>query len=489
MRRLAVLLWLLIAALWWGWGALHAPPVARVLADGSRLDWGQCWFDTPSWRPVHCGWLRRPREGIALPVVYLPAFFWQRRQSPVLYVSGGPGGATGLDDEVMPAWLNWLDEVDWAADVILYDQRGVGRSRPAVDCPEVRAEQRALLDSQAPQEQQYRRLQDARRACRDRLLAEGVDLTAFHTPANADDALALVGALGLSRWRLYGVSYGTRVALEILRRAPTGLEAAVLDSVYPPPMHPEAQDAWLLARALHLATVVCERLGCEAPAMRLRADLEQAMARLRSRPLRLTLRDPAGGAPLTLSLDDADLAWLIFDAEYQWSDLERLPGLLAELADGRAGPITRALAQGSLEGLLGEGMSEAVADSVECSDNPPLSAAAFRRSLRRYPAVAAIKALDWRYSPCRIWPRAPVATAFARLVHSRLPVLLLAGEFDPVTPPQWAEAAARTLSRGEVLIFPGIGHGVLDSDACALEVVRAFWASPEAPAVPVCLAP
>ncbi|HHI75872.1 MAG TPA: alpha/beta hydrolase [Gammaproteobacteria bacterium] len=487
LRRLALPV-LILLALAWGWQLANRPPPGRTLADGTRLEWGRCWFPVSWWRPVHCGWLQ-VRDGFRLPVVHLPARPWARRAAPVIYVSGGPGGATGLDAATFPAWLDWAQEVDWPSDIVLYDQRGVGLSRPAIDCPEVRAARRAQLASRAPLEDQYRALAASQRACLARLQGEGVDPGLFHTPANADDLLALVRAMGLERWRLYGVSYGTRVALEAMRRRPPGLEAVLLDSVYPPQAHGEAADAWLLDRALKLAERSCELLDCDTPRAQLRRWLETALQRLRREPLELVLQDPARRSDLKVLLDDGDLAWMIFDAEYQWDRLPKLPGLLRELGRDRPAGITRELAQESLDAQLAEDLSDPVANSVECSDNGLFGEAEFARLLRQFPRVAPFKRLDWRYGPCRFWPRAPVPETFRQPVHSAVPTLLLAGEFDPVTPPEWAEQAAATLDHAWVLIFEQVGHGAVDSDQCALEASRAFWRDPRAPPVPACLRP
>ncbi len=488
MRSRARLLWMVVPLLLavWVWRQWWVPPPTRVLADGSRLAWGGC----PGglhWQPLFCGRLQRPAGGrgqaLSLAVVYLRSL-WPWARPPVLYIAGGPGGATGLDAAGLPLWLDWYAQVDWQADLVLYDQRGVGLSRPALDCPEVRRVRQELLDSDLPAEAQYRRQRQAQQACLRRLRAQGARLTRYHTPANTDDALALVAALGLTRWRLYGVSYGTRVGLEILRRHPAGLEGAVLDSVYPPQMQAEREDAWLLAHALGMFERSCELIDCDDSRARLAGDLRRALRRLARHPQRVALEDAPAPA---VRLDDDDLAWLVFESQYQWDNLPRLPGAVRGLAHGRVTPALRELLRQSVESAFDDSLSDAVANSVDCSDNGPLDEAAFLRTLRQFPRVAAIKRLDWRYSPCRFWPRGPVPAAFRAPVRSAIPVLLLSGEFDPVTPPEWAEAAAAPLERGHLFIFPAIGHGVLDSDACAVRLVRAFWADPAVPRPPACL--
>ena len=74
-------------------------------------------------------------------------------------------------------------------------------------------------------------MSEAQRRCSARLLADGWNLNRFDSQHNADDLLDLVAALGLEQWQLYGVSYGTRLALQVMRSQPPGLQAVVLDSV------------------------------------------------------------------------------------------------------------------------------------------------------------------------------------------------------------------------------------------------------------------
>ena len=491
-KLFGALLSLLLA--YWGWQWLHQPPRALSLPNGASLEWTDCWFDTSWWHPVHCGRLHTRTEpgaqpaSFSLPVVYASAHFWARTRPPVVYVAGGPGGATGLDTEIMPVWLDWLEQVDWPADVIFYDQRGVGLSEPALDCAELREQRRQLLDSELPAEAQYQALFQAMLACQARLQGEGWDLGRFNTRSNAADVLDLVATLGLEEWQLYGVSYGTRVALELMRDEAQGLQAVVLDSVYPPQVHGERANAWLLNRSLRLFTRTCELVpDCDYHRERLAADLEKAMQRLRERPQRIDLRDPDDGRAVPVVMDHEDLAWLIFESQYTWSNLQLLPGAINALAGGHVSSELRNMMQLSLEGLLDESLSEAVGNSVECADNGPLDEAGFEAQRRQFDLVAPLLRLDWRYGACRGWHSGDVGDDFRQPVHSEIPTLLLAGEFDPVTPPQWAYRAAQGLPNSYLLTFPGIGHGVIDSDACAVDVVQAFWQKPAAPSVPVCV--
>jgi pimeloyl-ACP methyl ester carboxylesterase len=492
--RWTVWLVFLLPALWWAWQSLHAPPPGQTLANGARLEWVDCWFDRPLWRPVHCARFHTAPEAGAspeqfvLPVIYIPQPFWQRSGPPVQYIAGGPGGSAWLAPDEVDFWLDWVELTAWGGDLVLYDQRGVGLSEPALDCPELSRLRRELLPLPLPTEETYRRVREATRTCHDRLKREGVDFHRFTTRINAADATDLMLAMGLDRWDVYGVSYGTRVALEMMRRSPQHLRAAVLDSPYPPQVNAELSDAWLLQRAFELYSRICELADeCTASVADLNEQLERAFAHVEREMIKLSVRDPDGGRDIAVVYDHEDLAWLLFEAMYQWDAIPHLPQSMRALADGRLDSQMRRLIQDSVDTLLDDSISDAVASAVDCHDGGAVDRRDAEQQLRLYPRAAQIKRLDWQYHACRYWDSGAAPADFRTPVTAAVPTLLLAGEFDPVTPPEWAELAARHLSRAHVFIFPALGHGVLDSHVCAADLVRGFLADPDQPQAPACL--
>ena len=363
----------------------------------------------------------------------------------MLYIAGGPGGSAWLEPDKVDFWLDWVEQTHWAGDLVLYDQRGVGLSQPALDCPELRDLRRELLPLPLPTEEAYRRVREATRACHDRLRAEGIDLRRFTTRLNASDAIDLMRAMGLDKWDVYGVSYGTRVALEMMRTAPQHLRAVVLDSPYPPEVNAELSDAWLLQRSFELFSRICELADdCADTGADLNAQLEKAFARVERELIKLSVRDPDSGRDIAVVYDHEDLAWLLFEAMYQWDVIPTLPASVRALGDGRLDSHMRSLIQDSVDTLLDDAISDAVASSVDCHDAGPVDLRDAERQLRLYPRAAEIKRFDWQYHACRYWASGEAPAAFRTPVVSDVPTLLLAGEFDPVTPPEWAEAAAAT---------------------------------------------
>ncbi|WP_078121222.1 alpha/beta hydrolase [Thiosocius teredinicola] len=496
---MSVLRWLvipigLLLLLAWAWIALHAPPDPHRLENGASIEWVDCWFETPWWRPVHCGRFHtafeqgaQPQQ-FSLPVVYIPQWFWLRGGPPVQYIAGGPGGSAWLQPDEAPFWLEWAKSNRWNGDLVLYDQRGVGLSNPALDCPELHELRREMLPVPVSNEEAYPLIREATRACHDRLQAEGWDLRRFTTRHNADDAIDLMRTMGLEQWNVYGVSYGTRVALEMMRMAPESLRAVILDSPYPPHVNPELADAWLLQRVFELFSRICGLADqCADSPEALTQVLEAAFERVQREPVKLSVRDPLFGGDLAVVYTDDDLPWLLFEAFYQWDLIPRLPDSMRELAEGELDSNLRDLIQTSIETFLDFALSDPVATSVDCHDTAEVTAAEAERELRRFPRAAPYKKLDWEFHACRFWESGRAPADFFEPVRSAVPTLVLAGEFDPVTPPEWAESTDKYLENSELFIFPGIGHGVLDSHVCAAELSRVFLADPQNPAPPQCL--
>lgn len=199
---------------------LTRPPVASGPVEAGEFTEGDCPFDVPPEVNVTCGTLTVPENRLTdsgattqLAIAIIPAVSADPLPDPVFYLEGGPGGSalSGID-----SWYNspYRNE----RDIVLLEQRGTGFSEPSLNCPEMDEDETGA----------------AVEACRDRLLAEGVDLTAYNSRENAADVEALRLALGYDQINLYGISYGTRLALTVMRDQPQGIRAVIIDSVYPP---------------------------------------------------------------------------------------------------------------------------------------------------------------------------------------------------------------------------------------------------------------
>jgi len=179
---------------------------------------------------------------------------------PILYLEGGPGGSV-LEFLYLTYNRNFKPLLVSGRDVILFDQRGVGVSRPALDCPEQDRLFYELLDNemngrQLTEQQMDRLIIRAMETCA-RNLAVKANLTDFSTRASAEDVADLIAALGYETVNLWGISYGSRLALEIMRSNPILVRSATLDSMVPAEVDLYGEQPANLAAAFDLLFQSC----------------------------------------------------------------------------------------------------------------------------------------------------------------------------------------------------------------------------------------
>jgi pimeloyl-ACP methyl ester carboxylesterase len=172
----------------------------------------------------------------------------------VVVLNGGPGGYT-LDG--INYWIYVFSQVLRHRTLILFDPRGVGYSRPSLNCPEVEEQWQQDWAQNLSQQVSSRNYAQALRACHDRLTKAGVRLSAYTTAANAADVRDLRLALGYSKWDLYGGAYGSRLALAVMQEDPDGIRSTILDSADPPQVNLYSSQTSSLERSLQLVFQRC----------------------------------------------------------------------------------------------------------------------------------------------------------------------------------------------------------------------------------------
>ncbi len=433
----------------------------------------ECPFSVPADRSADCYTLivpldrTQPERGeVELPVAVLHPPGPSTRP-PALFLHGGPGGHAVASGKF---WLSSPLAED--GELVLFDQRGSGLAEPSLDCPELAPAWFAALASTEAPAQELAILREGYAACRARLHEElELDLDAFDTTTSAADVEDLRRALGYPRWSLYGVSYGTRLALEVMRQHGASVRNVVLDSAYPPQI---GGVVWMVANAGEaLARLIA---GCEAePACAqsfpaLASKLELAVARLDAEPYLVELVDGQGEVH-ELRLTGADLYAGLYNALYDVEAVGLVPLLITLAAQGDYGFLPE-LAARSIPHLTN--LAEGARVSVDCADAgallDPLALADAIEQHPRYATLFAAHALPY----CEDWAVAPSSAGFNEPVVSAIPTLLLAGEYDPVTPPTQTQLAAASLSEAQTYVLPGFGHAVTYVSGCAMQMAREF---------------
>jgi pimeloyl-ACP methyl ester carboxylesterase len=458
--------------------------------DGAarRLTWHPCPFPQPVETTAACATLTvpasraTPADGVVdLAVVVLEATGDDPATDPVVYLEGGPGGAAVAWHE---DWLDPLSPLLERRHLILLDQRGTGYSTPSLACPEAVEVVETSPDADL----------EALRACHDRLVGEGVDLTAHSTPEIAADVADLRLAMGFDEYNVLSVSYGTRVALRLLDLAPEGLRSVVLDSVYPPDVVALESQAANAAAAISALLDACRAERACTDAVGDPDDaLRRAVARLDAEPVQVTVGGLGGVGGATWEVDGTELVGALFMALYDTALLPDVPAALAAAADGDVEEALRLLGEADVRAR-----SSAIEDSdgtffsVECREEGRTSSrdATARQATSLAPPLGDILTADALgvYDVCDFWDSGTADPAEREPVEGDVPTLVLAGEFDPITPPAWGHRAAATLSGSTVVEFPGVGHAVITQGECADGLVAAFIDRPQDPADASCAA-
>jgi len=464
-------------------------------AELPRFEPDACWFRMPRDRDMTCGWLVVP-ENRAKPAgrsIRLAVTIFEpdrERHPPVFYLTGGPGQPTFIETAGdVDTWWLYVDREPWLRGrrLVVLDQRGVGLSEPRLDCPGlyhpndwsgVVPTPDLVPDTTAAQQAMIE-------ACRDQLLAAGIDLAAYNTRESAADVADLRRTLGVEQWVLFGISYGTRLALTVMRDHPEGLVAAILDSVLPLEVDFIGDSGVSFEAALERLYSDCrDDAGCRSAFGDLRPLLTETVRRLDAAALPLRLTGP-NEAPQFLHIDGATYLWLIFSAFYDWDAIERLPLLIHRTAN----QDYRFLAEEARAAYLDSGDSdfaEGMQFSVGCHEEFPFYAE------QPLPPVSPILAGwvegDFYLWACPLWPSGRAQPAENQPVISEIPTLLLSGDYDPITPQAWARATQPYLSKSHHLVFRGIGHDVVDSTDCGGEVVADFLANPWRKPTTACVA-
>lgn len=429
---------------------------------GDTLQWGElqfqrCELSQPRSAATTAAWCApfaqpedrsRPQgRQIAFRLALIRSDAAHVQPDPLVLLAGGPGQAA---TEAWPQMAFALAQARRNRHVILLDQRGTGGSN-ALRCEGergvVEAAKAQALDAAASKSL----LQSCLAALKDK-----ADPAQYTTTAAVADLEALRQALGGVKFNLVGVSYGTRVAQQYARRHPEGVRSLVLDGVVPNEMILGEDFAQALDDALRARFALCSKdKDCNARFGDVYKTLYEFRARLQHKPLPVSLHDPMSFAPLNHELDADTFSGLVRLYAYAPETAALLPLAIHEAAAGNAAPL---MGQASLiSDDLGASLTSGMGLSVVCAEDVER----LREPAQGTDLILGREFVDGLKAQCEVWPRGSRPEDFNAPLKGAVPTLLLSGEFDPVTPPRYAEQVAKNLERARHLVAPGQGHNVI----------------------------
>jgi len=395
-------------------------------------------------------------------------------QGTIFLVAGGPGqGSARSFDLRDPSYASFFGSLFPGWTLVAFDDRGTGDSG-LLDCPALDyAEQTNPAADQSP---------SLIGGCADAL---GPARDFYATGDDVDDIDAVRQALGVDRIAIYGVSYGTKLALAYAAAYPDRVERLLLDSVVPLDRpDPFATDE-LEAMPGTLAAY-CPGSSCSAATPDFPGDVVALANALAAAPLVGSVALAKGRTNVRLGA--ADFLQLVLSADLQPGLAAELPAAVRAARRGQPRPLLR-LDEIALQGSIGvpSDLSLALYLATTCHDVPfpwqPQTPLGERASSLQATLAAAPGGLLGPFGPwasaigpastCLGWPSPAGGTVLAPHPFPDVPVLALSGGLDFRTPTSWAASVVAQFPQGHLLVVPGVGHSALtmDPSGCSQRVV------------------
>ena len=413
---------------------------------------------------ARCGTMIRPLdptgevEGeIELRVAVVPALTLTPQPDPLVPIAGGPGQGSV---QFYTAYSSAFEDVRRDRDILLVDQRGTGESS-TMDCDF----DDDLVEGEYSTEQtiKYTKL------CLDELPH---DARFFTTSVAITDLEAVREALGYPSLNLYGVSYGTRVAQHFARRYPESTRTVIIDGVVPPPISLGPEIATESQKAVDKILARCkEDEACNERFPSVSDDFARIVAQLREGPVAIEVPHPSTGRPEAVDFGTGEFSAAVRLMAYSPLSISLLPLLIDEAGKGNFVPLGGQFMMTMI--AMMDSLSLGMHNSVMCAEDVPF----YDMSTIDHDAIEASYMgnfqMDALEAICSVWPTGPIDDAFKAPLKTDLPVLLLSGDADPITPPRYADMAAVDLTNATHLIGKNQGHGQM-AVGCTPQIVAAF---------------
>ncbi|MCI0661464.1 MAG: alpha/beta fold hydrolase [Acidobacteria bacterium] len=439
----------------------HATNTSMLREATARRDLHPCRIPGVN-EEVRCGTYevyedRQRRRGRKIPinVVVLPALNPAPAPDPLFPLTGGPGQAATV------VFAGWFADIRRERDIVLVDQRGTGGSnRLNCEFPDLGEIIHAFIAGNFPIERV--------RQCRAEL-EKKADLRFYTTPIAMDDLDEVRAWLGYQRINLYGGSYGTRPALEYLRRYPHRVRTVTLRAVFPQFMRSPLFGARDTEQSLNRLFDDCAKdEACAGAYPNLRGDLQTVLNRLTDSPARISVPDSKSGQTIQLTITRNFFAGAVRRALYDTNHQRAIPAAIRSALAGDFSILAPFISQATgAFGSLSTGMSLCVTCSEDVSQIGPGQLAREARG-----TLITTEMAQSLIDVCKVWPRGTIPADYAHPIKSNVPVLIFSGALDHATPPVWAAEVAKHLPNSVHIVMDGIAHSPFPG--CASNLMSRF---------------
>lgn len=418
---------------------------------------------------------------IRLSVTIVAAASPQKKSDPIVWLAGGPG-----DDAITEIPMATAGKLNADRDVIFMSQRGTYTAQPRLACPSVDRWPADTLNMPYDAAATGKAYSVATLECRKELASQTSDLGAYNTLESAADLDDLRVALHIAKWNVYGISYGTDLALTYLREHPGGIRSVAIDGVFPPSLAGGGA-AWTSAgEGINAVFKACQQ---QAPCRKRYGDIGATFRRLvnqyEASPKTVAVQVPGHSGKVSVKISGGMLLqWTVSPGTHLAA---KVPAAIYALAQGDPAPIASTWAAPRIDagsiGVLGNGLFY----GLSCGEWVPYETTASvvasgRRAFPTGPASVLRNApnLPFMRENCSDW-NVPAASSLVRAaIESRLPVLVINSQYDGQTAASFGAYVAKKLPNSVVVTIPNIAHVAFGSpsasaNACAYAITRSFF--------------
>lgn len=446
-----------------------------------------CWFAEPDSQQIECGFYTpADMPGARLAYIILRNNSAQKTEEALVYLPGGPGSSSYLTQEGIQHWLNWYKQSGLTMDLVLLDRRGVGLSAPSWRCSQYNDFSRQILTENVSLLEEMTRGNAVIAECLTAMRNDGFEPQFFSTRQSVDDVAGILNQAGYHQWHLYGVSYGTRLALAVYEFFPERVSSLILDSLYAPEQGRLTDWPEVLNNAFARYWQNCVAYGYCSDSKTIEAHFWQVMKQLKDTPVRIVVPSWYSSQPYDVLVNDQRLLGILFGSLYDRYLYPAIATTINELLRYRTASLTR-LVETYVNSAFDPAFNDWVFYSVECRDNPTVSAEAYAAAVNEFDLwqkyTKDLEAVD----ACRLINPTGQLEPFYKNTNAlgepivpvvTIPTLLLSGGLDPITPADWTAKNLTYFSKGQWLVLPDYGHAIESSLPCGAEILGHFIADP-----------
>jgi len=367
--------------------------------------------------------------------------------APVVYLAGGPGGS-GISAARGSRFALFMAMRE-VGDVIALDQRGTGMSKPNIGCWDELLN--IPLDVAPSREVLVQAYREHSRSCADYWRNwQRVDLAAYNTNESADDLEDLRKALGAKQISLWGISYGTHLAMATIRRHPQTIRSAILAGTEGPD-HTYKLPGSIQKHLQDLSTVVKADpvIGKEIPDL---IDLmKYVFNKLEKDPAIVEITDPITKQSVKVTVNKFVMQRIVAN-NIGTTVTAAFPELFYRASKGDYENAAYAWLNTSRESI-----GSAMTFMMDCASGQ--TATRRERIHREAPATLLGELMNDPFPEvCEEWKAPDLGDEFRSLVKSSVPVLFISGTLDARTPVANAEEYRVGFPNSKHLILEGAVH-------------------------------